>query len=606
MKKLLSGSVIAIVLVSTFIFSACKRYLTSPPVGTLSSSVLANKVGVDGLLIGAYSLLDGYYSGVSLVFASPVSNWTFGGISSDDAIKGSSSNDQFDATTISNHSVDPTNGYLPGKWDVQLYGIQRANDVLRELPLVKDGSVSPAYAAQVAGEARFLRGFYELEMAKCWGPYAIYVSDSISYANNNINVPNGVSILPKIEEDFKAAMNALPATQQQIGRANKYAAEAFLAKTYMFDHNYAAAKPLLEDLIANGVTSSGAKYALNKHFADNFNPSLKNSPEGVFEVQMSVKDGSSGANGNVEDILNFPLGGPSGCCGFYQPSFSLVNSYKVDADGLPLLDTWNDYDLKSDQGIAADKPFTPTTDAVDPRLDWTVGRRGIPYLDWGIMPGDSWIREQSTAGPYSGMKSVYYQAAAATTSDNFGGWGGGGQGQITANNYKAIRFADVILWAAECEVEVGSLAQAEKYVNMIRARAADPTGFVHTYIDPAKPMAGYTNTPAANYMIGLYTGQIATGTKDFARKAVWFERKLELAMEGHRFFDLQRYDSGPAGGGYMAAVMKAYIAHETNIPGFTNPVQKGATFTAGKNEIFPVPINEIDKSGGILKQAHGY
>ncbi len=156
-----------------------------------------------------------------------------------------------------------------------------------------------------------------------------------------------------------------------------------------------------------------------------------------------------------------------------------------------------------------------------------------------------------------------------------------------------IRFADVLLWAAEVEVEIGSLDQAETYVNMIRARAAKPEGWVKTYIDDNNPLGGNTTTPAANYKIGLYTGQFTAQGKDFARKAVRFERKLELAMEGHRFFDLQRYDNGT---GYMADVMNEYIAHETNIPGYNWQYMNGAKFIQGKNEVYPIPQAQIDLS----------
>ena len=148
-----------------------------------------------------------------------------------------------------------------------------------------------------------------------------------------------------------------------------------------------------------------------------------------------------------------------------------------------------------------------------------------------------------------------------------------------------------MLWAAEVEVEIGSLAQAEIYVNRVRTRAANPTYWIKTYINDNNPMGGFTNTPAANYVIGLYTGQFAAQGKDFARKAVRFERKLELAMEGHRFFDLQRYDNGT---GYMATLLNAYVAHENN--SFDYLILKGATFTKGKNELFPIPQDQIDLS----------
>lgn len=591
---------------------SCKNYLDKPSTGTLTKDVLANRAGVEGLLIGAYSLLDGVYQGQSGdAWQTTVSNWSFGGIASDDAYKGSNPTDQPYAAEIMQHNVSVINDYILNKWKNIYNGVQRANDVLREIPLVTDGSIDATYKAQLIAEARFLRAVYHLEAAKIWRNVP-FVDETVTYTANNLNVGNPGPIWDKIEADLSAAVAALPTTQTQIGRANKYAAEAFLAKAYMFDHKYDQAKTALADVINNGVTSSGAKYALGP-FANNFNPSTKNGPEAVFSVQMSVGDNSSGFNGNAGDALNYPSGGPATCCGFYQPSFSFVNSFKVDpTTGLPLLDSFDSSDLKSDQGVAAtDATYFPdTTTPVDARLDWSVGRRGIPYLDWGTHPGAAWTRDQPNGGPYSPIKNIYYKAQQSSTSDTYNGWA---PNQSNSNNYNMIRFADVLLWAAECEVEVGSLAQAMAYVNQVRARAATTSGWVkgrltgYTNGDASKPIVDNTQY-AANYKVGLYTMANFT-SKDQARKIVWFERKLELGMEGHRFFDLQRYDAlygGPGGANYMKNTIDAYIAHDASIPTMLNPTIKAATFTAGKSELYPIPQNQIDLQNGSLKQNPKY
>lgn len=628
LRKKIYLRIIGCFLATIILLYSCKKFLDKPPVGSLSSDVLATKSGVDGLLIGAYSMLDGYGQ-TTTSWESGIDNWVWGGIAADDAYKGSNTTDQGTAAPIENHSLDPSNEYLGEKWSAFYNAVQRANDVIRELPLVTDGSVTPEYAAEVTAEARFLRGVFHLELAKLWRNVP-YVSDSISYAAGNFNLTNTGPIWDKIEDDFKAAMAVLPKTQPDAGRANYYAAEACLAKTYMFDHQYAQALPLLTDLIDNGVTSQGAKYALGP-FEDNFDPVKRNGPEAVFQVQMTV-DGSGGQNGDEGEVLNFPGGSPyTNCCGFYQPSYSLGNAFKVDANGLPMLGTTTvnvvdynsdnttthtvsanlpDYDvtpLKNDHGLLLTQPFTPPTDALDPRIDWTLGRRGIPYLDWGICGGETWTRGDIVS--YNPIKNMFWHGESGTF-DNGQGWA---QNQNVANNYNLIRFADVILWRAECEVEANSLQAAEDDVNRVRNRmAAHPEYWVHTYVDDSDPSKGFTNTPAANYKIGLYgaagghasTGFVANG-QEYARKAVFMERYLELAMEGHRFFDLQRYDGlygGPEPKGYMADVLNNYIKADTRI---SNPVLNGHSFTANKNELYPIPLNQIDLDPN-LTQNPGY
>ncbi len=319
----------------------------------------------------------------------------------------------------------------------------------------------------------------------------------------------------------------------------------------------------------------------------------RNNAESIWEIQYAVNDGASESpNGNYGDALNYPqnVDGTGTCCGFFQPKQNFVNAFKVDANGLPLLDTFDDTNLKNDMGLGSDEEFIPTTDPVDPRLDHTVGRRGIPYLDWGIFRGKAWIRDQGNAGPYIYKKNMFKkseQGAFSTTT----GWATG----VNANNYRAIRLGHVMLWRAEVAVEENDLATALDLVNQLRERAANSVvmGLCTTYVLPSQDglAVDYTK-PAANYDVQPYP---AFADQAYARKAVRHEMRLEFGMEGYRFFDLVRW-------GIAAETINAMMDNDRNFRSlFGGAVPK--SFTAGKNEYWPIPQTQIDLQGSdILTQ----
>jgi hypothetical protein len=603
-KLAIAGSLVTLVLV----FACGKGFLDKKPLGAFNPDQLLNQAGIEGLLVGAYHMVSGQGGAAGNSWGSAASNWVFGSVAADDSYKGSTPSDQGDIVPIETWAYNASNPYFNQKWLAVYDGAQRANDVLRFLAQVS--AIPDANRKTMSAEARFLRGHFHFEAKKMWKNVP-YVDETITAAAKNTNVPNidasgnFIDIWPKIEADFQYAVDNLPEVQPQKGRANKSAAIAYLAKAYLFQHKYAQAKSLLDRIIppayggtGNGQTAGGLEYKL-VNFQDNFNAATDNSAESVFAYQASVNDGS-GTNGNYGDNLNFPnSAGPGGCCGFNNPSISLANAYKTGADGLPVFDTYNNSPNVSD-------PASPYAGTLDPRIDWTMGRPGIPYFDWGPTPVNTWIRDPGTDGYFSPKKNTYAKSQENTLSSaETSFWG---PTQMVANNVNLIRFSDVLLWAAECEIEVGSAEKARAYVNFVRNRAADPTGWVYKNSDYDANVGKYKTqtTPADNYLIKPYPAG-AFSDKNYALKAIRFERRLELAMEGHRFFDLARWDNNT--GTVMAPELNAYAAKEKTRPTIF-AINQSATFTAKKNEYYPIPQSQIDleNSAGVvnLKQNIGY
>lgn len=349
------------------------------------------------------------------------------------------------------------------------------------------------------------------------------------------------------------------------------------------------------------------------HFIDNFNIATENNEESIFEIQANVNDINESLNAEMGIGLNWPHGGDIGmCCGFHQPSQNLVNAFKVDANGLPLFDTFNDVDLKNDQGISSDQPFVPATDEVDPRLDWTVGRRGIPYKDWGIMRGSNWIRKQSEGGPYMPSTKPFFKKSERYTLSTTTGW----QTGVNANNWRYIRYAHILLWRAEVAAFENDLVTALDYVNQIRERAGNHVVMGRVTINVLPPSVypwgeGTTDAdygvggavdwtqPAANYKIGLYSD---FANKEEAMRAVQWEQRLEFAMEGRRFFDLRRWDDLPAGLRVdMAATLNAFQQGDLRIRSF----MQGASFE-NRDKFMPVPQGQLDLQKGVLVQNPDY
>lgn len=542
---------------------ACSEDFSEVPAyGALSDDALQNAQGIDLMLVGAYSLLDGNSNTGGSDYARAADGW-WSDVMTDDAHKGSTNSDQPALYDFEIMNWSTTNSYNATRWTALYAGVNRANAVINLISKVEDGDFT-----QQLAEARFLRGHYYLELQAMYGNIP-YISEQ-NFADVEFNQPNPGPIWDKIEEDFQFAMANLPDDQAEVGRVTKMAATAFMAKALLFQGKYPESLSQFQTVINSG------KYALLDEFADNFRLAGDNSEESILAIQFTADDGLS-YNGNIGGTLNYP--GPINCCGFYQPTQDLVNTFQT-SNGLPLLDTYNQTDVASDYGINSADPFTPHTGPLDPRLDYTVGRRGIEYNGYGVHPGKDWVRSNFTdlSGPYTPKKNVYQAGEDANMGT--GGWGE----QRSGINYHIMRYADVLLMAAEAAAQTGDLATALDYTNQVRERAMNMT-----YVKDGN------GVDAANYDIALYTAG-DFGTQDQAVKAIRFERRLELGMEGKRLFDIRRY-------GNAVDVMNAYFVNEgrtvLSFAGLPAPYE-------AKHNLSPIPLGAIDLSGGILTQNPGY
>lgn len=549
-----------------FISSCGKEFLQKLPQGQLSEPQVGNQDGVEAALIGAYSILNGNVNGTWGNYASAPSQWVFGEMASDNAHKGSELTDQTPMNMIETYNAISTNDNLSTQWQVYFEGVLRCNNTLKLLAADQEGpmEITAERATEIQAEARMLRAHYYFYLWRVFRHLPV-ITETMTTEEAR-TTPNDQDVTPLIEEDLKFAVANLPENKinNEAGRMDKNAARAYLGKLYLYQQKYAEALPLFKQVMAG-------KDLVSMPFWNNFDVTTEDGPEVVMVSKHAINSNGSGDNANVGDMLSGLYGSsPVGCCGFYQPSIDLVNAYQVNANGLPYLDkSYRDDPYLSDLKNPTESYKLDVSLRVDPRLDYTVGRRGVMYLDYGVMPGNGWIRDAAYGGPFVGIKTMIPQSQFATNAAP-------GANYVTGLDVNIIRLADVWLMAAECEVELGNLSGALKLVNDVRNRAAN--------IPPKKTASGAN---AAAYSVEPYP---AFTSQEQARQAVRFERRLELALEGHRFFDLVRW-----------GIAKETIESYSSFEGDYLSAYKGLTFSAA-NEYWPIPQVEIDRSDGALTQ----
>ena len=546
------------------VFSAsCNSMLDTVPQGQFTAEQL-DESSVEGLLASAYAGLEAHFYGNNEAFAGPSTNWIFD-VRSDDAYKGGGGTGMEENIHLLEVSeINSDNVSCLNKWQNNYYAISRVHNAM----LAINQASSLSNAAQMLGELKTLRAWYYFDLIRIFKriPYFTENDDVNTKSNGEFTRDQ---IFDFIKRDLTEAIEVLPAQKSAAGRITKTTAQAIMAKVCAFTSSWNEVKTYADAVIQSG------QYSLYPNFGDLSKIDHNNGSESIFALQTSTANDK--AHINWSNLLNctYSDGNLYGTGDdFFYGSQNLVNAFRTDANGLPLLDgTFNQVNVTTDYA-----------GSLDPRLDFTVGRIGMPWRGYTYTAG--WCRAYDTYGEYSNKKAwpAPDQALAAWP------WG------ANSLNFMFIRYADILLLKAEALVETAtgnnaaedaSLVEARALVNQIRERAAKSIDGSYTPVD----LDPFT----ADYNVGTYPTEGDGNlywTKERARMAVRFERRLELALEGNRWFDLVRW-----GNDYLIKTMNTYMQEESAL----RPYYQGRSVTA--DEIFlPVPLDEIDNSNGLYKQ----
>lgn len=575
MKKTIYG---ALLLCLSLTNVACDDFLDEQkPQGTLDQEQVLDPKYIDDLVISAYAV---WISAEDI--NSSFSMWNFD-VRSDDAYKGGNGTEDGDVF----HALEISQGIMTTNWNIsdmwqRLYNaVSRANTALQVLQQMNPASY-PLRDTRIA-EMRFLRAHGHFLLKRLYKniPFAIDASLTPEQYNSLENTlytnDQGWQL---IADDFKYAFDTLPEHQDEVGRPTRAAAAAYLAKTYLYkayrqddpaSHRVTSIEraDLLEVIrYTDPAIMAAGGFGLEPDQHNNFRPEpqYENGPESIWAMQYSFNDGTTHGNCNWSYGLIVPNipGVTDGGCDFYKPSQNLVNAFRTGTDGLPDLDGFNsrDYDMASDYA--------------DPRLFLTVGMPGTPYMfnkNYMMDKSAVWSRSNGLYGYYVSLKHNVDPDGEYLVK---GSWWGSPMNRIV------LRYADVMLMRAEALVQLNQgIDQAIQIVNDLRNRARQSTAMI----------SDYETLYGVRLNVRPYTGSYSA---DQALRIVKHERRLELAMESERFFDLVRW-------GEAAQTLNRYYADEAD----NCAIYSSASFTADKNEYLPIPFSQLSASDGHYRQNIG-
>lgn len=596
-----------IFLVTAFLFTVnnCADYLDVNTKQVLDDALLTSPEDMEGFVTAAYARITDIPS-----WDSPFSPWWTGSMRADDSYKGGGGTwDGGDGWGFMETFVNLTaNGWpIDYPWYVSYQIIQRCNTAIQKLNTISEEEF-PLKNVRI-GEVKFLRAFVHFRL-KQFFKYMPYIDENVigttvefeAIPNRDGNFPNDQYLWERLLDDFKAAEEALPLVQEDLGRVDKNAATAMVARILMFmayeqDDRHQVVninqERLTEALVyLNKLTDQeGSRLALTSNFGENFvHTSDNNTAESIWEIQYSIQDGSStGGKINRSEGLNHPWNWAGfQCCGFHHISYSMGNAFKTGPDGLPLFDTYNedsygDYILNEAGDVdfakvEAGNPDYFNTYTWDPRFSHTIGVPGHPWkYDPDLIFESRGIRNGFEYGWLKSVKELPHPGCDCLLYD---GW------QFNSMNKRMIRYDEVLLWKAEVLIQLDRVNEALEPINKIRQRAANSTA----------DLIMADGSPIMNYHVELYVpGVNCVWDKDFAWKALQWENRLEMAGEGRRFFDLQRW-------GVLEPTMNSYFQIERDRFFW----MANARFTAGRDEYFPIPQNQMNWAKGNYTQNPGY
>jgi tetratricopeptide (TPR) repeat protein len=571
-------SVTFLLLVIGLQYSCTDEFLEMTPKSIISENQLVTTDNAEGLVISAYSELGNDH------YTAPNSLWPYADITSGDAYKGGGGTgdiSEFNAMELFDFNTT-NNGLIDQKWYRLYVGIGRVNTALKVIDQLSVETYPKKTQRQA--ELRFIRAhhYFVLKTLFKFIPWIDETIPSDQYNKVSNVALKDQELWDKIAAEFKFSSENLPASQTEKGRPNKFAAKAYLAKVKLYSayqQNEENAVINIDNVKLREVVSlvdeviGSGQYVLFADYGYNFlQPYDEAGKESVFSIQRSVDDGTSKGRLDWGNALNYPMNPEYGCCWFHIPSQNLVNSFKTDVNGVPQFSAYNNSDVKETADFNSSTSF-------DVRLDHTVAIPGHPWkYDPNFIYQKNWARATDIYGHFSSLKeNQHYKCACFEKVPPF---------MASSKNTDIIRYADVLLWKAEALIKLGRETEALTIINDIRQRAINSKGML-------KDNSG---NAVSNYRMDIYKpGVNCTWNNEFAFKALQWERRLEFAMEGIRFFDLVRW-------GIAADYMNSYFESESSKREYI----KSGRFTKGKHEYFPIPQNQINFSGGLYKQNKGW